>query len=72
VANIGNLDLIVRNNAVDDPIGVPGGQKRTVAGKGAEHGWTHFGEITQKFKLAYNLILNTDGKGRSLFLSSRE
>jgi hypothetical protein len=64
VANVGNLDLIVRNNAVDDPIGVSSGQKRTIASKGVEHNWTHFGEITQKFKLADNLILNTDGKGR--------
>jgi hypothetical protein len=66
--DIGDFYQVVGNNPINDSVSVSSGQKRAVALKGLEHGWSHLGEITQEIKLGNDLVLNRNRKGFQIFL----
>ncbi|OGP97246.1 MAG: hypothetical protein A2W66_08560 [Deltaproteobacteria bacterium RIFCSPLOWO2_02_56_12] len=72
VADISDLDQIFRDDPVNDPVAIPGGQEGSVALKGIEHSRTYLRKIAKEIEFGDDLILDRRGKGLQLFLSPRQ
>lgn len=72
MADIGDLNQVIRDDPINDTIGISGGQKRPVALKGIEHSRSHLGKVAEEFKFTDNLILDCRRKGFQFFFSPRE
>jgi len=60
VSDVGDLDQIIGDDSIDDPVGIFRGQERAITIKGIKHGRSHFGKVAQKFELGNDLVLNSN------------
>jgi len=45
VTDIGNLDLVLRDNAINNAVAISGGKEGSISLKGIEHGRQHLGKL---------------------------
>lgn len=72
MADIGDLDQIVRNYLINDTVGISRRQERPIPSKGIEHGRTNLGVVAKEFELCDDLILKCERQHLKLCLRSWE
>jgi hypothetical protein len=69
MADIGNLDQIIRDDPVNDAIIISCSQKRPITLERIEHTRAYLGQLPQELQFGNNLILDRQGKGLEFSLS---